>query len=198
MEIYILSYIIKMKSIIKQLLREELSKAHSSEIICFHSSNDLEHMENANFSMEMSNDVALFGHAIYFSESSNVDQFGKYLCKFSIKLDQPVLDMNKVINGREQQTLLDKFNKMFNTKIEMDIDDNLYPNVQYGDFFGEISDTYNWDYNIHYKKFIQSLGFNSFKYFGNSHTDFIDRKGDYGLCYGIYNPNNIKFIDGPF
>jgi hypothetical protein len=36
------------------------------------------------------------------------------------------------------------------------------------------------------------------KYFGDYHTDFINQKGDYGTCYGLYNTKNIKFIDGPF
>lgn len=188
-----------LKNKIRQIIKEELSKIGSDEIICYHRSNSLEHMMNADFSLEQANDVALFGHAIYFSESPNISQqLGKYICKFSIKLDEPVLDMNKRINGDEQQRLLDLFNKMFNLNIETDIDDKLYPNVQFGDLIGEISDTYNWDYNKYYQKFIKELGYNSFKYFGNYHTDFINQKGDYGTCYGLYNTKNIKFIDGPF
>jgi len=187
------------KKYIRQIIKEELSKIGSGEIICYHRGNSLEHMMKADFSLEQANDVALFGHAIYFSESPNISQqLGKYICKFSIKLDEPVLDMNKRINGAEQQKLLDLFNKMFNLNVKSDIDDKLYPNVQFGDLLGEISDTYNWDYNKFYQKFIKELGYNSLKYFGDYHTDFINEKGDYGTCYGLYNTKNIKFIDGPF
>ena len=188
-----------MKSLINKLLREGLLKENNNEIICYHRSNNLDHMMNGDFSLEQANDVALFGHAIYFSDSSNISQqLGKYICKFSITLDKPILDMNKKINGIEQQKILDLFNKMFNLNIESDIDDSLYPNVQLGDLLGEISNAYNWDYNKHYHEFIKKLGYNSFKYFSDYHTDFINQKGDYGICYGIYNVKNIKFIDGPF
>lgn len=180
-------------------LYKELLKENINEVICYHRSNYLEHMINSDFSLEQAHDVALFGHAIYFADSPNISQqLGKYICKFSIKLENPILDLNKKINGNEQQKLLDLFNKMFNLNIESDIDDQLYPNIQFGDLFGEISETYDWDYNKFYQKFIKELGYNSFKYFTNYHTDFVNQKGDYGSCYGIYNTNNIKFIDGPF
>ena len=54
-----------LKSKIREIIKEELSKIGSGEIICYHRSNSLEHMMNANFSLEQANDVALFGHAIY-------------------------------------------------------------------------------------------------------------------------------------
>lgn len=188
-----------LKKYIRQTLREELLNENTGEIICYHSSDSLEHMKKSDFRLEKANDLNLFGYAIYFSESPNISQqLGKYLCKFSIKLDEPVLDMNKRINGTEQKRLLDLFNKMFKLNITTDINDKLYPNVQFGDLLVEISDIYDWDYNKYYYEFIRKLGYNSFKYFGNYHTDFINQKGDYGSCYGLYNTKNIKFIDGPF
>jgi hypothetical protein len=184
---------------IRKIIREELSELNSGEIICYHRSNSVEHMMAGDFRMDYADDVALFGHAIYFSESPNISQqHGKYLCKFGIKLQGPVLDMNTRIDGQQQQQLQDKFNEMFSLDIDTDINDLLYPNVQIGDFFDEISDQYDWDLNKHYHKFIRSLGYNSFRYFGDYHTDFVNKKGDYGSCYGVYEPKDIRFIDGPF
>ncbi len=175
-----------------------------NKIIVYHRSNDREHMENANFSIDMCNDIALFGKSIYFSACPDISQqLGKYLCKFEIILQEPVLNMNKKIScENELIDLFIKFNKMFDLNIEyneVDFDDLSGKfNVQYGEFFDHITENFNWDYNIYYRNFIQSLGYNSFKYFQNYHTDFITKLGDYGISYGIYNPNDIKFIDGPF
>ena len=138
--------------------------------ICYHRSNDYKHMEKCDFSIDMTNDVALFGPAIYFSETPDTWQgLGKYLCKFEIRMEEPVLDMNKKIETEQELiNLFDKFNKMFNLNIEyneVDFDDlSGRFDVQYGEFFGNISERFNWDYNMHYSKFIQSLGYNSFKF----------------------------------
>ncbi len=183
------------RKIVREIVEKELN---NNEIICYHRSDSYEHMVDGDFSLDLMKDVALFGRAIYFAESSNISpQLGKYLCKFSIKLQEPVLNMNNEISNEEANSLLKDFNEMFNTEIEIDFNED-YNMVQYGEFFGEISELYNWDHNKYYKKFIEHLGFKSFKYFGNYHTDFIIERGDYGLCYGIYNTNDIKFIDGPF
>jgi len=181
---------------LRKLIRETLQS--NNEVVCYHRSNDYKHMVNNNFSLTESKDVALFGNAIYFSETSNTSsQLGKYVCKFGIKLKNPVLDMNQTITNEEAGQLLLKFNQMFNKKIDIDFND-MYDGVQYGEFFGEISELYSWDLNQYYQKFIKSLGFNSFKYFGTFHTDFSTERGDYGLCYGIYDPKDVRFIDGPF
>ena len=175
-----------------------------NNIICYHRSNDFKHMVRNDFKLEMSDEVALFGNAIYFCDVADISyQLGKYVCKFSINLKEPVLDMNKKISSEEELIgLFKKFNQMFNLDIDyIDVNfDNLSGkfNVQYGEFFNDISETFNWDYNKYYKEFIISLGYNSFKYFGTYHTDFRAEKGDYGICYGIYDVNDIKFVDGPF
>jgi hypothetical protein len=183
-----------LRAFIKEVLEEKLSK----EIICYHRSNSFEHMMDGDFSIEKSSDTALFGPAIYFAQSPNISsQLGKYICKFAIKLDAPVLDMNSAITASEANQLLAKFNDMFGLNIFYDYSD-MGDLVQYGEFFEYINDEFNWEHNKHYTKFIHSLGYKSFIYYGNYHTDFLDFKGDYGLCYGIYNPSSIRFIDGPF
>lgn len=177
---------------------KELAGIKNNGIICFHRSNEFEHMENGSFSTAKNDAIALFGPAIYFAQSHSISQqLGKYICKFSIQLKTPVLDMNKEVSNDYANQLLVKFNEMFKTDIVFDFN-NEYDNVQYGEFFVEIAEAYNWDYNIYFPTFIKSLGFNSFKYFCNYHTDFINEKGDYGLSYGIYDPSDIKFLDGPF
>jgi len=184
-----------MKTRFNQFINENRKEG----IICYHRSNDYEHMVNGEFTLEHSNDVTMFGQAIYFAESPNISQnFGEYICKFEIKLQEPVLDMNSEITSEYANQLVTKFNEMSKLKISYDFNILYDDGIQFGDFFSELNELYNWDYSIHYQKFIQSLGFNSFKYFCTYHTDFRHTRGDYGLCYGIYNPNDIKFVDGPF
>lgn len=194
-----LSLMEKIRLKIRVLLKEYLNEASSKQITCYHRSNSFEHMERGDFNLENANEVALFGPALYFSESASISpQLGKYVCKFSIKLDTPILNMNQAIKGADQQKIVDLFNKLSKQNFTTDIDDKMYPNVQIGDIFNEISDQYHWDYNIHFPAMIKELGYNSFIYFQNYHSDFINQKGDYGIAYGIYSPSKIKFIDGPF
>jgi hypothetical protein len=167
----------------------------NTNIICYHRSNNYDHMENNELSIDNADDFALFGKAIYFSQSPDISQqLGKYICKFSINLEEPCLDLNKNITVDEAKEILKKFNKKYNTKLDLFWEDI----EQFGDIFDQINEDTNWDFTKYYKDFFTSLGYNSFKYFCNYHTDFINNKGDYGLCYGVYNDNDIKFIDGPF
>jgi hypothetical protein len=168
---------------------------NNTNIICYHRSNDYKHMVNNDFKLELSDEFAMFGKAIYFSESPNIDtMLGKYICKFSINLEKPILDLNKNITETEAKELIGKFNTMFNKNIDL-----FYEDIQQiGDIFYEINEDTNWNLTVYYEKFIKSLGYKSFKYFGNYYTDFINKRGDYGLCYGVYNPNDITFVDGPF
>ena len=164
-------------------------------IICYHRSSSFEHMENGDLTIENADERALFGHALYFSSSSDTSQqLGKYIGKYSIKLQEPCLDLNKEISAIEQQELVDRFNKISNSNFETDIDDKLYPNVQFGDILVEIADEYNWDCNKYFKELIESYGYKSFKYFGDYHTDFRHKIGDYGYCYGVYNNDDVQFI----
>ena len=39
---------------------------------------------------------------------------------------------------------------------------------------------------------------NHFYHYSDFGTNYIDKKGDYGYCYGIYDSNDIEFLDGPF
>lgn len=172
-----------------------ITENKSKDIICYHRSNDLKHMINGDLDVNKVGDNSLFGRAIYFSSSPDISsQFGKYVCKFQISIDEPCLNMNAKITIKAAKELLVKFNIMFNTKILI----NTAFVKQIGDFFDVINDDTDWEYTKHYKKFIESLGYNSFRYYSNYHTDFMNSKGDYGTCYGLYNNQNIKFLDGPF
>ena len=187
----------ELRKFIATTIREYLNeqKNNNTNIICYHRSNDYEHMVNGELSINDADDFALFGKAMYFSESPNISQqFGKYLCKFSINLTEPCLDMNKSISIDEAKNIVNKFNAMFNTKFDLFWEDI----EQFGDIFDNINEDTNWNYTKYYKDFFTSLGYKSFKYYCNYHTDFINNRGDYGLCYGIYNDNDITFIDGPF
>lgn len=185
-----------------------LESKKSEGIICYHVSNKLNHMLNSDFKLEYADDFSLFGHAIYFSSSPNIVYFPsnggkKYICKFSIILEEPILDMNKEISIGEANTLLHDFLSISKIKdktldsyfFKKDFDDG----VQYGSFFEKIANKTSWDYNKHFRNFIQKyLGFNSFKYYQNDCTDFRTELGSYGTAYGLYNPKNIKYVDGPF
>jgi len=182
----------------KDFLSENIKS--TEPIIVYHISASLDHMLKSDFRLEYADDVSLFGHAIYFSSSPDIiyrpKSEGKwYCCKFSIRLDEPVLDMNKEIPYYEANQLLKDFNILYKTGIRY----KWRENIQYGDFFGKITEMSLWEHNVHFRNFIQKhLGYNSFKYYQSSWTDFLTKKGDYGTSYGLYNPKNIKYIDGPF
>ena len=181
------------------------------EIICYHRSKDLKHMKNSDFSLEYSdNEYSIFGGAFYFSTSSNITiEFGRYLCKFKIKLEEPVFDLNKEMSNAEANKLLYLFIDKYNKKIKyydrgiseysdkFDFNDG-YDRVQYGEFFLELQDIIPDIPNEFFMNFIHFLGYKSFKYYQDFGTNFITKKDDYGICYGIYNPKNIRFVDGPF
>lgn len=185
---------------------EFLLEKKSDEIICYHRSSILEHMLVGDFQLSKSKDDSIFGSAIYFSSSPNIStHFGKYLCKFSIKLEEPILDMNKIIPNYEANTLLWNFNEMFNLNVKYNFQDDFldyYKGVQYGQFFDMIMEYQRSDYTKYtknFKNFIQKyMGFNSFKYYQNEWTDYKLKKDDYGTAYGLYDNKNIKYIDGPF
>ena len=53
--------------------------------------------------------------------------------------------------------------------------------------------------NQYYEDFIRNiLKCKSFIHNGDYGTNFTDSPTDYGKCYGIYNPSDIQFMDGPF
>ena len=137
------------KSRIKELAG--VKNFSNNSIVCYHRSDSLEHMENNQFSLEFSNsEDSIFGRALYFAQSPNIsNQLGKYLCKFKIKLDKPILNLNKEIAPMEANKLLSLFNNKFNTKIDYynkDLVENVqhydfsedYDTVQYGEFFLEV------------------------------------------------------------
>jgi hypothetical protein len=168
-------------------------------IIVYHLSDELSHLKRCDFRLDLASDVALFGKAIYFSTSLNIRLTGsdKYFgCKYLIYPDEPMLNMNDKLSQKNAKILLDDFNTMFKTNVRKDILDRVYC---YGDFFEQAGGSL-WEINNKYfKPFIQEhLGFNSFKYYQTEYTDFRHSKGDYGICYGLYNPKSIKFVDGPF
>jgi len=171
-------------------------------IIVYHRSDELSHMERADFDLSKSDDeFSIFGQAVYFSSSPSMSKaLGKYICKFEIQLEDPILDMNESITLAEADKMLADFNKMFKTDYEIDFTEGYEDDMQYGQFFLEINDLDEWEPrpNTHFKDFIHSLGYKSFKHFTTYDSDFRTDEGDYGTVYGIYNTRNIKFVDGPF
>ena len=173
---------------------EFITEKRDNGIIVYHRSDNLKHMLDCDFKLEYSADNNLFGRAIYFSTSPNINHeyFGKYICKFSIIPDEPILNMNIKISKEHANNLLNEYNTMFKTNIEFDFEFDI---ISYGDFFDNVGVDWKTKY---FQTFIQKhLGFNSFKYYQNFDTDFVSKRTVYGSCYGIYNPKNIKFIDGP-
>jgi hypothetical protein len=184
-------------------------------IVCYHRSNNLEHLKNAEFSLDYANNEnSVFGKAIYFASSSDISyQLGKYLCKYEIKLYNP-LNLNDEISNDKANELLTSFLNKYNVKIRYYNKDVLdmveyydfneeYNNVQYGEFFLQLSDIIYIHDNvqIYYHDFIKNvLGYNSFYHYSDYGTNFLTEKGDYGYCYGLLydNEDMIKFIDGPY
>ena len=184
------------------------------KVIAYHLSNQLEHMLRADFRMEYSSEYSIFGKAIYFSSSPDIQYApmneGKktYCCKFEITLEEPLLDMNRLIPIFEADRLLKDFKAimedkdkslylkgLLNYSFEKEYDDT----IQMGEFLYRIDSFGNEDLTKHYDYFIHKyLQYNSFQYFQNSFTDYMTEKGDYGISYGVYDKKNIKFIDGPF
>jgi hypothetical protein len=169
-------------------------------------------MLKADFKMDHSSDISIFGRAIYFSSSPDIRFYpmrgGKkiYTCKFEITLEEPLLDMNREIPVFEANRLLNDFRIILENKNptylrelqNYNFESEFKDTIQMGEFFDTIytrhveSSKY-FDYFIH-----NYLKYNSFQYFQNSLTDYITEKEDYGISYGVYDKKNIKFIDGPF
>lgn len=179
----------------------KLYENFSRGITVYHRSDELSHMEKADFDLSKSDDeYSIFGQAIYFSSSPSMTKaLGKFVCKFEIQADEPVLDMNDSITLDQASNMLSDFNKMFNTEYIIDFTENYEDTMQYGEFFLELNDLDERPRpNTHFKDFIQSMGYKSFKHFTTYDSDFRTDEGDYGTVYGLYNTKNIKFVDGPF
>ena len=186
-----------------EIINEEIQNIineNNNEIICYHRSNDKEHMIANNFNLELANnDNSVFGKAIYFASSSDITyQLGKYICKFKIKLENP-LNLNIELSNEEVNNLFNIFKRKYKVNDVYDFNEN-YDGVQYGEFFLQIQDMLYLDnINNSYKDFIENvLGYKSFYHYSDYGTNFITNKGEYGYCYGLYNTQNIKFIDGPY
>jgi len=164
-------------------------------ITVYHASDDIYHMKNSDFHLDKMDDFALFGAAMYFSSSPSFNhfQFGKYLGRFKIKVEEPCMDMNQQIDFNTFNDLLKRFNRLAKLKkpFEMEYEEG----IQIGEIFDRIAEKYNWDYNKYFPSIIKSYGCNSFKYYMGYYTDFITELGDYGICYGIYDNKNIEFVD---
>lgn len=200
-----------MKNIITNY-SEYIKENNNEWIIVYHRSN-FEHDYNTKFDLSKSDDeYSVFGKAFYFASSGNISsQLGKTLHKFKIRLEKPTLNLNDEISNDEANKLLERFLNKYKLKInywdkENDIDDkdtydfnDDYNGVQYGEFFLQIQDIVdngNSTPNVYYYDFIRNeLGYNSFKHFSDYGTNFITEKGDYGYTYGIYNPDDIIFIE---
>jgi len=189
----------------------EAKGKEKGKVIAYHLSNQLEHMLRADFRMEYSGDYSIFGKAIYFSSSPNIQYApmneGKktYCCKFEITLEDPLLDMNRLISVFEADKLIKDFRIILQDKNVENLQGLIYhfeseygDTIQMGEFFEKII-SINYELGKYFDYFIHKyLQYNSFQYFQNSFTDYMTEKGDYGISYGVYDKKNIKFLDGPF
>ena len=161
----------------------------------YHRSNSNNHLEKLNFEKADSED-SVFGQAIYFSSSSDTtSQLGHYMGKYEIVLDNP-LNLNIEFSPNRANELMNIFIKKYDIEDDEYDFNNEYDVVSYGNLFLEIQE-FSWGESSKYiHDFITSyLGFNSFYHYSDYGTNFIDDFGDYGFCYGVYNENDIKFID---
>jgi hypothetical protein len=106
--------------------------------------------------------------------------------------------MNKVISLNESNKTI----KFFIDSLPLTSRFKFSDKVQFGQIFEKLAELsvndHVYDYSKHFRFFIQDfLGYNSFKYYQNQMTDYVLEEEGYGTSYGIYNPKNIKFIDGP-
>lgn len=178
-----------------------------TELEAYHRSDKESNLEE--LKLEFSNDETnVFGKAIYFSSSPDTTyQFGKYLGKYRIKLNNP-LNLNIQITPEYANVLLKKFINKY--KIEISYYDRelgetvnnydfseQYDDLQYGDFFLELQYLFfDSDGNKYFYDFIKNvLKFNSFYHYSDYGTNFINEIGDYGFCYGIYDENDIELLE---
>jgi hypothetical protein len=184
------------KKKLRKIIFEMVNEAYSNGITVYHRSDDYPHMVNSDFRMELSDDEAAFGNAIYFSDSPKISpNIGKYMCKFEIIPRQPMLDMNMLIDCEFQKEIIARFNRMAHADFEMEVDCTLGSKIQFGDVLKEIEEEYLWEGNKYFQQLIQSFGYHSFKYYSTISADFSNKRTNYGICYGIYNPQDIIFIE---
>lgn len=191
----------------------KLFESAGKKVEVYHRSNDLKHMLSGRFDLSKANDeYSIFGRAIYFASSADALplELGEYCCKFSIRLAEPVLDMNAEITFDDANRMLKDFNKKYGTTIKYydkesaedktsyDFSKDYEGKVQYGEFFLELQDILSPQPNKFFDRVIRGLGYNSFKHFATFGTDFITQQGDYGFVYGVYDDKDVKFLDGPF
>lgn len=183
----------------RKLIREILEEYHEQQqsatqdvaedegIMVYHRGNS----NNIGRDLETASSVAPFGDAMYFSDNNNIKaNSGDFFCTYSIKLAEPSLNMNEEISEELAQNLLQRYNEMFNSNLVFDFTGD----IQVGEFFETLDELTDYQINLNMKNFIQSFGIKSFYYFQDSNSYFQDRKGLYGISYGIYDPADVKFI----
>lgn len=171
----------------------QIYENYNNDVVnCYHYSNKRDHLINNDFKLEFTSEESIFGQAIYFTSQPIPPEFGKYYAKYEIILNNP-LNLNSVINEKEADDLLIKFNEVNNLSIQIDFSD--YDQIQYGAFFEALDSIKSIPiYRQYYKDFIQKLGYNSFYHHSNFFTDFEYNPTKFGYCYGIYDPKNIKRV----
>jgi hypothetical protein len=181
----------------KNIKLYEEFKNNGKSIVVYHRTSSQEHLEDLSF--EHSDDEeSVFGQAVYFSSSSDTSyQLGEYMGKYEIVLDKP-LNLNIDIGNDKANDIMNIFLVKYGLESYLDYMDfnDSYDNISYGNLFLELQDLTWGESNKYYFDFIKNyLGYNSFYHYSDYGTNFIDELGDYGMCYGIYEDSDIKFID---
>lgn len=199
-----------MQLIISERQYNKLYENINQTVIGYHRTNSPDKIANNGLSLKYADDkYSIFGKALYFSSKPDIsNQFGKSTLKFEIYLQPPLLNMNKQIKPEEANKLLYTFAKRYSLEVPTTFDkdynkipysfNEYYYSVMYGEFFLELSEIFNAEgvnANAYFYDFIHNyLNYNSFYHFQNYHTDFIEKKGDYGYAFGVYDNSNVKFI----
>lgn len=185
-----------LRKIIREIIEEYYEQqqntpqnvAEHDGILVYHRGNP----NNVGRDLETVSSVAPFGNAMYFSDSNNIKlNPSDFLCTYSIKLAEPSLNMNEEISEELAQKLLERYNEMFNANLTFDFEGD----IQVGEFFEILDDLVPYEINLNMKQFIQSFGIKSFYYFQDSNSYFQDRKGNFGISYGVYDPADVQFIN---
>lgn len=193
-----------MKSIIQFLKESDTARVHRNtnydklneleSIFVYHRSNTWEHMENNDFRSDKMSTDSMFGKAFYFSSGYDFDSsFGRCVGGFLIRVEEPCLDLNQVIDFNLHKDLMTRINKLI--KPVEPIIHEYSDDIQFGQVMSDIfyEEAHNYD-DLKFDQVIKSYGCNSFKYYMDYYTDFNTQLGDYGICYGIYDPSDIKFV----
>jgi len=191
----------------------KLFEKHSKELILYHAS----WSKFDRFDLDKDKGMNIFGKAFYFSNSNgNIGQFG-LSSRYKVTLEN-TLDLNKEISLMVADKLYAKFSQIIPLKeysflenywVDMgEVDEEALDlsdqdPIQIGEFLEQVMEVSGADIDLIYNnigKFIMSMGYDSFKHYADSGTNYRLEKpwGKYDevfITYGLYDASKIETID---